>query len=75
MPSTPAAEVFDFITTEMEDVVGQVRAADQLNGPGRISKSTVQGILARVLSENGRLPPLQRQGGFRKGRILGAQSP
>lgn len=43
MPSTPAAEVFDFITTEMEDVVGQVRAADQLNGPGRISKSTVQG--------------------------------
>ena len=31
MPSTPAAEVFDFIVTEMEDVVGQVRTADQLN--------------------------------------------
>lgn len=28
MPSTPAAEVFDFIVTEMEDVVGQVRTAD-----------------------------------------------
>ena len=66
MPSTPAAEVFDFITTEMEDVVGQVRAADQLNGPGRISKSTVQGILARVYLKMGGFPLYKGKEAFEK---------
>ena len=66
MPSTPAAEVFDFIVTEMEDVVGQVRAADQLNGPGRISKSTVQGILARVYLKMGGFPLYKGKEAFEK---------
>ena len=66
MPSTPAAEVFDFIVTEMEDVVGQVRTADQLNGPGRISKSTVQGILARVYLKMGGFPLYKGKEAFEK---------
>ena len=50
----------------MEDVVGQVRTADQLNGPGRISKSTVQGILARVYLKMGGFPLYKGKEAFEK---------
>lgn len=48
MAPTPAADVFRFVVSEMEGVADQVLPADKLVGPGRVSQSAVQGILARV---------------------------
>ncbi|WP_418992623.1 RagB/SusD family nutrient uptake outer membrane protein [Alistipes sp.] len=56
MPATPAAELFRFVASEMEGVVDLVEPADRLAGPGRISQSTVAGILARVYLKMGGFP-------------------
>jgi len=45
---TPKTEIFDFIIKEMEEAESMVYDATKFQSMGRISKSTVQGILARV---------------------------
>ncbi len=45
---TPQEEVYDFITKEMEEAEGMVKTATQIGFGGRVSKSAVRGILARV---------------------------
>lgn len=45
---TPQREVYNFIVSEMEEAEGLVRTATQVGAGGRISKSAVRGILARV---------------------------
>lgn len=45
---TPQREVYDFITKEMEAAEGMVKTATAIGYGGKISKSTVRGILARV---------------------------
>lgn len=56
MAGTPAADIFKFVVTEMEGVVGLVDTADELNGPGRVSQTAVEGILARVYLKMGGFP-------------------
>ncbi|WP_256009144.1 RagB/SusD family nutrient uptake outer membrane protein [Desertivirga xinjiangensis] len=48
VPRTPAKEVYAIIIREMEEAEGMVKDAATLGFGGRISKSAVQGILARV---------------------------
>ena len=53
IPRTPKQTIYDFIITEMSEVAdketGGLKTAKELNyKPGRISKSTAWGILARV---------------------------
>ncbi|KHJ39245.1 starch-binding protein SusD [Pedobacter glucosidilyticus] len=45
---TPQREVYDFIVKEMEEAEGLVKTATQLGAGGRVSKSAVRGVLARV---------------------------
>ncbi len=45
---TPQREVYDFILREMEEAEGMVYTATQLGTGGHVSKTTVEGILARV---------------------------
>lgn len=46
--STPAKDVYDQILSDMEEAEGLVQTASEIGYGGRISKSTVRGILARV---------------------------
>lgn len=50
VPRTPAREVYAHIVTDMTEAEGLVQAAGEgvVSGGGRVSKSAVQGILARV---------------------------
>lgn len=48
IPRTPQKEIYDFILKEMEEAEGMVKAATEIGFGGRVSKTTVQGILARV---------------------------
>ncbi len=48
MPATPKEEVFDFIIREMEEAEAMVYPATNFSHMGRVTKTTVQGILARV---------------------------
>lgn len=45
---TPQKEVYDFITAEMVEAEGMVKTASEIGYGGKISKSAVRGILARV---------------------------
>ncbi len=45
---TPQREVYDFITQEMEEADGMVRDIQEYGHAGRITKSAVRGVLARV---------------------------
>lgn len=45
---TPAAEVYDFIIKEMEEAEGLVAPISAYTGSGRVNKSAVAGMLARV---------------------------
>ena len=45
---TPQAEVYDFITSEMKEAETMVKTATEIGFGGRVSKSAVRGILARV---------------------------
>lgn len=56
VPVTSTEKIFDFVVKEMEYASSLVAEADKLVGPGRISKSTVQGILARVYLKMGGFP-------------------
>lgn len=56
MAASPASDVFDFIIKEMEYSVNLVKPADELNGPGRISRTTVAGILSRVYLKTAGFP-------------------
>jgi hypothetical protein len=48
IPRTPAKEVYDFIVKEMEEAEALVPAAATVGFGGRVSKSAVRGVLARV---------------------------
>ena len=45
---TPAAEVYDFIYQEMVEAEGLVQPITNFNHAGRVTKSAIQGVLARV---------------------------
>lgn len=45
---TPQKQVYDFITAEMEEAEGMVKTATEIGFGGKVSKSAVRGILARV---------------------------
>jgi hypothetical protein len=45
---TPQREVYNFITREMEEAEGMVKTSTQIGFGGRVSKSAVRGILAKV---------------------------
>lgn len=46
--SSPMAEVYDFVVNEMEAVIDQVADATAYDNAGRINKSVIRSILARV---------------------------
>lgn len=46
--ATPQREIYNFITKEMEEAEAMVKTATTIGFGGKISKSTVRGILARV---------------------------
>ena len=48
IPATPKEKIFEFVVNEMIAADSMVYTANQFQGMGRISQSTVQGILARV---------------------------
>lgn len=48
IPRTPQKEIYDFILKEMEEAESMVKDATQIGFGGKVSKTTVQGILARV---------------------------
>jgi len=48
VPRTPAREVYEVILKDMTEAEGMVAEASALAGGGRVSRSAVQGILARV---------------------------
>lgn len=48
VPQTPMAEVYQRITTDMIEAEGLVRTASQYGFGGRVNKSAVRGMLARV---------------------------
>lgn len=49
LPRTDKQTIYNFITTEMSEIVNALKTAQELNYlPGRISRSTACGILARV---------------------------
>lgn len=48
IPRTPQKEIYAFILKEMEAAEGMVKTATQIGYGGRVSRTTVQGILARV---------------------------
>ena len=48
VPQTPAREVYELIIKEMEEAELLVRDASEVGFGGKVSKSAVQGILARV---------------------------
>ncbi|WP_168193937.1 RagB/SusD family nutrient uptake outer membrane protein [Pontibacter sp. SGAir0037] len=48
VPRTPAKEVYEQIIKDMTEAEGLVEEAANLSGGGRVSRSAVQGILARV---------------------------
>ena len=56
MARTPAAEVYDFIISEMEFAAGAVKEIDEVTSPGVVSKSAVYGMLARVCLYNAGYP-------------------
>lgn len=48
IPRTPVAEIYAAIVADMEEAEGLVRTATSVGAGGRINKSAVRGILARV---------------------------
>jgi len=48
LPRTPSTVIYDQITKDMIEAEGRVRTATEVKTGGRISKSAVRGILARV---------------------------
>ena len=46
--ATPQREIYNFITKEMEEAEALVKTATSIGFGGKVSKSTVRGILARV---------------------------
>lgn len=48
LKATSQKEVYDFVTKEMEEAEGLVKTATAIGYGGKISKSTVRGILGRV---------------------------
>lgn len=48
VPRSPVREVYDLIVRDMTEAEALVEEAVNLNGGGRVSRSAVQGILARV---------------------------
>jgi SusD family. len=47
-PRTPAAQVYDQIIRDMEEAETLVRPASEMTNAGRVNKSAVRGMLARV---------------------------
>ncbi len=66
MEATPASEVFDFVVTEMEGVVPMVETFDNLPGPGHVSRTAVEGILARVYLKMAGFPLNQGKEAYEK---------
>ncbi|TKB97081.1 RagB/SusD family nutrient uptake outer membrane protein [Pedobacter cryophilus] len=48
VPRAPQREVYNFIVTEMEEAESMVKTATQIGFGGRVSKSAVRGLLAKV---------------------------
>ncbi len=48
VPRTSQREVYNFIVREMEEAEGMVKTATQIGFGGRVSKSAVRGLLAKV---------------------------
>ncbi|WP_432713996.1 RagB/SusD family nutrient uptake outer membrane protein [Pedobacter sp.] len=48
IPRTPTRQVYDFILKEMEEAEGMVYTSTKIGFGGRVSKTTIDGILARV---------------------------
>lgn len=48
IPQTPAKEVYEFIISEMSQASELVMDIDKVESPGRVSKSTVWGMLSRM---------------------------
>lgn len=48
VPGEPLGNLYDFITSEMEEAETMVQSLSAYNHAGRVSKSAVRGILARV---------------------------
>jgi hypothetical protein len=48
VPRTPQREVYNFIVREMEEAEGMVKTITQIGFGGRVSKSAVRGLLAKV---------------------------
>ena len=48
VPRAPQREVYNFIVSEMEEAEGMVKTATQIGFGGRVSKSAVRGLLAKV---------------------------
>lgn len=53
---TPSKDVYAFIISEMEAALASVKEIDEVYSPGVVSKSAVQGILARVCLYNAGYP-------------------
>ncbi|MFN0293793.1 RagB/SusD family nutrient uptake outer membrane protein [Pedobacter helvus] len=63
---TSKTEIFDFIIQEMEQAETMVYTADKFQSMGRINKSTVQGILARVYLKQAGYPINKGKPAFEK---------
>jgi hypothetical protein len=48
IPRTPQKEIYNFVVKEMEEAEVMVKTATQIGFGGRVSKSAVRGILAKV---------------------------
>jgi hypothetical protein len=69
--ATSTSDVFNFVVNEMEAAVPKVYDADKLTAVGRISKSTVQGILARVYLKMAGYPLNQGKPAYEKALFWG----
>ncbi|WP_294080786.1 RagB/SusD family nutrient uptake outer membrane protein [Proteiniphilum sp. UBA5384] len=47
-PKTPAEEIYEVILRDMEEALALVKKYSDIGFPGRVSKTAIQGILARV---------------------------
>jgi hypothetical protein len=56
LPQSPAKDVYDYIIADMELAEGLVDPITKANNGGRVSKSAVRGILARVCLYNAGYP-------------------
>lgn len=48
IPRTPSRQIYDFILKEMEEAEGMVYTSTKIGFGGRVSKTVIDGILARV---------------------------